>query len=78
MKLKQLVAVICVLPFASFAETGQNTALTIENIIHFNTEIQREVTRDLTRVVLFAQEENADLKKQVEASGQFSHDAGTL
>ena len=63
MKLKQLVAVICVLPFASFAETGQNTAPTTENIIHFNTEIQREVTRDLTRVVLFAQEENADLKK---------------
>ncbi len=28
MKLKQLVAVICVLPFASFAETGQNTAPT--------------------------------------------------
>lgn len=63
MKLKQLIAVICVLPFASVAETGQNTVPATENIIHFNTEIEREVTRDLTRVVLFTQEENADLKK---------------
>lgn len=62
MKLKYLALLACTLPLISVA-TEPNVPPQAENLVRFNAEIQREVVRDLMQVMLFTQDENADLKK---------------
>lgn len=61
MKLKSLSLALLMLPFAlpALADNAQN--ILPNNIVSFNAEVEKEVTRDLLQVTLFYQTEGTDL-----------------